>query len=90
VSGLGGASYDPTALSADLRWVSPDKRGYGSSDYQRKRSLISWSDDLAALAGHVGLDRFAPAAKSGGDPFTLAAAHRLARELPDATHCGSM
>jgi pimeloyl-ACP methyl ester carboxylesterase len=78
VSGLGGASYDQTARAAGLRWISPDKPGYGGSDYQRGRSLLSWSDDLAALAGHLGLDRFALAGESGGGPFTLAAAHRLA------------
>jgi pimeloyl-ACP methyl ester carboxylesterase len=77
VSGLGGASYDEMAQAAGLRWISPDKPGYGGSDYQRKRTLISWADDLAALAGHLGLDRFALAGESGGGPFTLAAAHQL-------------
>lgn len=78
VSGLGGGSYDETAQAAGLRWISPDKPGYGGSDYQRKRSLVGWADDLAALAGHLGLDRFALAGESGGGPFTLAAAHQLA------------
>lgn len=77
VSGLGGASYDQAAQAAGLRWISPDKPGYGGSGYHRKRSLTSWGDDLAALAGHLGLDRFALAGESGGGPFTLAAAHRL-------------
>lgn len=61
-----------------LRWISPDKPGYGGSDYQRKRTVIGWADDLAALAGHLGLDRFALAGDSGGGSFTLAAAHQLA------------
>lgn len=78
VSGLGGANYDEMARSAGLRWISPDKPGYGGSDYQRKRTLIGWADDLAALAGHLGLDRFALAGESGGGPYTLAAAHQLA------------
>ncbi len=78
VSGLGGGSYHEPALAAGLRWISPDKPGYGGSDYQPKRSLTSWGDDLAALAGHLGLDRFALAGESGGGPFTLAAARRLA------------
>jgi pimeloyl-ACP methyl ester carboxylesterase len=77
VSGLGGASHDETARAAGLRWISPDKPGYGGSDYQPKRSLTSWGDDLAALAGHLGLDRFALAGESGGGPYTLAAALRL-------------
>jgi pimeloyl-ACP methyl ester carboxylesterase len=37
-----------------------------------------WADDLAALAGHLGLGRFALAGESGGVPFTLAAARQLA------------
>ena len=78
VSGLGGACYDQSARAAGLRWISPDKPGYGGSGYQRDRSLISWGDDLAALAGHLGLDRFALAGESGGGPYTLAAALRLA------------
>src|ERR1700728_3525145 len=78
VSGLGGRFYDEAALAAGLRWISPDKPGYGGSDYQRKRTVTGWADDLAALAGHLGLDRFALAGESGGAPFTLGAAYRLA------------
>jgi pimeloyl-ACP methyl ester carboxylesterase len=81
VSGLGGAWYDQAARTAGLRWISPDKPGYGSADYQRNRSLLSWGDDLAALAGHLGLDRFALAGESGGGPHTLAAAYRLAERV---------
>jgi pimeloyl-ACP methyl ester carboxylesterase len=81
VSGLGGGAYDEAARAAGLRWVSPDKPGYGGSDYQCKRSVISWGDDLAALAGHLGLDHFALAGESGGAPFTLAAAQQLADQV---------
>src|ERR1700733_11255961 len=51
VSGLGGRFYDEAALAAGLRWISPDKPGYGGSDYQRKRTVAGWADHLAALAG---------------------------------------
>lgn len=78
VSGLGGAAYDEAARAVGLRWVSPDKPGYGGSDYQRKRSVSGWADDLTALAGHLGLGHFALAGESGGAPFTLAAAHQFA------------
>lgn len=77
VSGLGGAAYDQAARAAGLRWISPDKPGYGGSDYHRKRTLVSWAADLTALAGQLGLDRFGLAGESGGGPFTLAAAYRL-------------
>ena len=78
VSGLGGAAYDEAARAAGLRWISPDKPGYGGSDYQRKRSVSGWADDLTGLAGHLRLDHFALAGESGGAPFTLTAAHQLA------------
>jgi pimeloyl-ACP methyl ester carboxylesterase len=77
VSGLGGAWYGEAARAYGLRWISPDKPGYGGSDYHPRRSLVSWADDLAALAGHLGVDRFALSGESGGGPFTLAAAYRL-------------
>lgn len=78
VSGLGGGAYDELARAAGLRWISPDKPGYGGSDYQRKRTLVGWADDLAALADRLGLERFALAGESGGGPHALAAAYRLA------------
>lgn len=81
VSGLGAGCYDGAARGSGLRWISPDKPGYGHSDYQRRRSLVGWGDDLAVLAGHLKLDRFALAGESGGAPFTLAAAHRLAERV---------
>lgn len=81
VSGLGGGSYNETARAAGLRWISPDKPGYGGSDYQPKRSLVSWGEDLAALAAHLDLDRFALAGESGGGPVTLAAAHQLTERV---------
>ena len=68
VSGLGEATYDEAARAAGLRWVSPDKPGYGGSDYQRERSVSGWADDLTALAGHLGLDHFALVGESGGAP----------------------
>ncbi|SNT65409.1 Pimeloyl-ACP methyl ester carboxylesterase [Asanoa hainanensis] len=78
MSGLGGACYDEAARGAGLRWISPDKPGYGASGYQRGRSLAGWSDDLLALVGRLGLGRFALVGESGGAPFTLAAAYQLA------------
>jgi pimeloyl-ACP methyl ester carboxylesterase len=78
MSGLGGAWYHQAARESGLRWISPDKPGYGGSGYQPRRSLLGWAGDLAALAGYLGLDQFALAGESGGGPFTLAAAHRLA------------
>ena len=85
VSGLSGASYDQPARAAGLRWIAPDKPGYGGSGYDRKRTLLSWADDLAALASHLQLGQFALAGESGGGPYTLAAAFRLAGRVTIST-----
>jgi pimeloyl-ACP methyl ester carboxylesterase len=81
VSGLGGGCYDEAARAAGLRWIAPDKPGYGGSGFHRERSLVSWADDLAALADRLGLDQFALAGESGGGPFTVAAAPQLAKRV---------
>jgi len=83
VSGLGGGCYDETARAAELRWISPDKPGYGGSEYHRERSLVNWADDLAALAGHLGLDRFALAGESGGGPFSDSSGHDIGHDRSD-------
>jgi pimeloyl-ACP methyl ester carboxylesterase len=77
VSGRGAVVYDEAARAAGLRWIAPDKPGYGGSDYQPERTLLSWADDLSVLVGHLGLQRFALVGESGGGPYTLAAAREL-------------
>lgn len=76
-SGLAGAAYDEAARAAGVRWVSVDKPGYGQSDFQHRRTLLGYADDIARLADHLGLDRFAVAGESGGGPHALALGHEL-------------
>jgi pimeloyl-ACP methyl ester carboxylesterase len=84
VSGRGAVLYDETARAAGLRWIAPDKPGYGGSDYQPERTLLSWAGDLTVLADHLGLKRFALVGESGGGPYTLAAAHELGNRVSAA------
>lgn len=76
-SGLAGALYDEPARKAGVRWISPDKPGYGLSDFQRDRKLLDWPVDVAALAEHLGLERFAVAGESGGGPHALVLAYAM-------------
>jgi pimeloyl-ACP methyl ester carboxylesterase len=71
-SGLAGRCYDAAAREAGVRWISVDKPGYGGSDPLRARRLADWPRDAAALADHLGLDRFTVAGESGGGPHALA------------------
>jgi len=81
VSGLAGAAYDDAARSAGVRWISVDKPGYGHSDFNPRGTLLGFCDDVTELADHLGLDSFAVAGESGGGPYALALAYRLAGRL---------
>ena len=76
-SGIAGAFYHEAARDAGVRWISPDKPGYGQSDPQPGGGLIDWAEDIAALADHLQLERFAVAGESGGGPRALALCHAL-------------
>jgi pimeloyl-ACP methyl ester carboxylesterase len=78
-SGLLGGVYDEAARAAGVRWISVDKPGIGKSDFDPKRSLARYADDVRQLADHLGFDRFGTVGESGGGPHALA----LSRFLPD-------
>ena len=71
----------PTARRLGIRILAPDRPGYGDSDRQPHRTFADSADDLAALADHLGLARFALLAVSGGAPFALACASRLSERI---------
>lgn len=64
-----------------VRLITVDRPGYGLSDPKPNRRLLDWPDDVAALADHLGLERFAVAGISGGGPHALACAHRLPQRV---------
>jgi pimeloyl-ACP methyl ester carboxylesterase len=63
--------------SLHVRLLTTDRPGYGRSDLHRGGSLLSWAEDVEALADHLGVDRLAVVAWSMGGPFGLACAARL-------------
>jgi pimeloyl-ACP methyl ester carboxylesterase len=68
---------DDAARRHGWRLVAPDRPGHGLSSPQPGRSLVDWPADVDALAGHLGLDRFAVLGFSGGAPYALVTAQRL-------------
>ncbi|HVT36425.1 MAG TPA: alpha/beta hydrolase, partial [Nevskiaceae bacterium] len=89
-SGLCGAVFHEAALRAGVRWVAPDKPGSGHSDFMPRRRLLDWADDVAQLADHLRLTRFAVAGESGGGPHTLALAARLPQRVTVAVCVAGM
>jgi pimeloyl-ACP methyl ester carboxylesterase len=64
-----------------LRLVSIDRPGMGRSDRRAGRRLLEWPADVAAVADHLGLDRFAVHGWSGGGPHALACGVTLAERV---------
>lgn len=55
-----------------VRAVAYDRPGYGASDPKPGRSVADAPADIAALADHLGFERFAVVGGSGGAPHALA------------------
>jgi len=62
---------------AGVRLIGVDRPGYGLSDPKRGRKLADFPADVAALADHLAIDRFAVLGISGGGPYAAACAHWL-------------
>src|SRR5258708_34742023 len=74
-----------SAAQAGLRLIGVDRPGMGLSSFQAGRHLLDSPEDVAALAQHLAIDRFAVVGVSGGGPYALACAYKIPDRL---TACG--
>ena len=70
--------------SLGVRLVMFDRPGFGLSDFQPKRTLLDYPNDLIQLADSLGIKRFAIAGISGGGPYTAVTAYKLADRVTTA------
>jgi len=88
-SGLTRHPDDALTASLGVRLVTVDRPGIGRSDPDRATTLLAAAADLAALADHLGLDRFGVLGHSGGGPYALACAFLLPERVERvAIACG--
>lgn len=73
--------FGQVARDAGVRLIATDRPGFGQSDPAPGLSYLSHTDDVRQLLDHLGLQRVALAAISGGGGFALACAHRLPRRI---------
>ena len=59
---------DGPMRAAGVRFIAPDRPGYGASTYAPKRTLPDLAEDVRELADHLGLERFGVVGLSGGGP----------------------
>jgi pimeloyl-ACP methyl ester carboxylesterase len=69
---------DAQLADLDIRWISFDRPGIGGSSPQPGRRVADIAADVAALADHLGLGRFAVHGYSVGGPYAAACAQALA------------
>jgi pimeloyl-ACP methyl ester carboxylesterase len=73
-----------------IRLIVPERPGFGWSDFQPDRTLLDWPDDVAALADHLEIDRFAVLGLSAGGPYAAACAYKIPQRLTRAVLSGSL
>lgn len=64
-----------------IRLITLDRPGYGFSNFQPKRRLLDWPQDVSELADALGIDRFAVIGFSAGGPYALSCAHQIPHRL---------
>ena len=72
---------DKTASDTGVRLIGIDRPGMGFSDFKKGRRILDWADDVAELADALGINQFSVQGASGGGPYALACAYRLADRL---------
>jgi len=83
-SRLEGKLADPAAKKLGVRVIAADRPGYGLSDFVPRRTFLDWPADVVALAGALGIERFAVAGVSGGGPYVAACALKIPERLAAA------
>jgi pimeloyl-ACP methyl ester carboxylesterase len=76
-----GATTGQAAAGMGIRLIAPDRPGMGYSDFQPRRTLLDWPDDVCFLANSLGLEMFGVLGYSGGGPHALACAYRIPERL---------
>jgi pimeloyl-ACP methyl ester carboxylesterase len=79
-----GRLADEAAKAKGVRLIAVDRPGMGLSDFQPRRTLVAWPDDVLQLAAALALDRFAVLGISGGGPYAAACAWKLSDRLTRA------
>ncbi len=59
------------AVTLGVRMIALDRPGIGRSDLKAGFRLLDWPDDVVEVANHLGIERFAVAAASGGGAYGL-------------------
>jgi pimeloyl-ACP methyl ester carboxylesterase len=74
-------------IEAGVRYITPDRAGYGQASRKPGRTVADEAADVLALADKLGLDRFAVTGGSGGGGLALACGALLPAERIERVAC---
>ena len=74
-------AFEKAAAAAGVHIIAPERPGYGFSEPNTRGTLTGYVDEVLELAQALGLERFGVMGVSGGGPYALACAHKLAGSL---------
>lgn len=80
-SRLEAGILNAAANSLGVSIIAPDRPGFGLSDFQPRRTILDWPNDVVHLANALSIDRFSLLASSGGCPYAAACAHQFPQRL---------
>ncbi len=83
-SRLHAGRIDAAAKKLKVRIISPDRPGYGLSDYQPDRTLLDWPNNIVELADKLEINKFAILGISGGGPYAAACAYKIPKRVTKA------
>ena len=69
------------AENLGARIITPDRPGYGFSDFQPGRTLLDFPNDIRQLAKSLAIDEFAIFGVSAGGPYVAACAHQMPERI---------
>ncbi|MCG8571722.1 MAG: alpha/beta hydrolase [Spirochaetes bacterium] len=66
-----------TEACENYRFISVDRRGYGTSDYKSDNTFLNYVDDIEELLSYLQIDKVTILGVSGGGPYTLACGYKI-------------
>ncbi len=80
-SRLQAGDFHELAKAHHYRFFGIDRPGMGLSTFNKKHTILGWSQDVLAFANHLKLDKFSIIGHSGGAPFVMACAYAIPDRL---------
>lgn len=81
---------DRILVEKGIRLIIPERPGSGDSDPQPGRRITDWPADVATLADHLDIPRFAVLGYSAGTPYALATARALPQRVISVSLAAAM